>query len=135
MMHYLTLDDVLELHRLVIVQSGGSAGIRDLGLLESAIAQPTMTFDGKYLYESLGEKAAAFGFSLIKNHPFIDGNKRMGHAAMEVFLVLNGFEIDATVDEQERVILALAAGETGRDEFSAWLLANIVELETDTNLP
>nr|VFJ78976.1 MAG: death on curing protein [Candidatus Kentron sp. FW] len=69
----------------------------------------------------LTEKAAASGYSLIRNHPFIDGNKRIGHAAMEVMLVLNGYEIGADVDKQERVILAVAAGEFSRAEFTAWL--------------
>lgn len=73
------------------------------------------------------EKASALGFSIIKNHPFVDGNKRTGHAAMETFLVLNGYEIEATVDEQERIILQVAAGELGRDEFTDWLRSHVVE--------
>jgi death-on-curing protein len=85
-----------------------------------------MTFGGDDLYPTLGEKAAALGYSLIKNHPFIDGNKRTGHAAMEVFLVLNGFEIQAAVDEQERIILQVAAGEMTREEFTEWLYSHIV---------
>lgn len=107
-MRYLTLEEVLELYHGIIEQSGGSAGISNMGGLESAIAQPQMTFAGEELYPTIVEKASALGFSLIKNHPFIDGNKRIGHAAMEVFLVLNGFEINAAVDEQEQVILQLA---------------------------
>jgi death-on-curing protein len=86
-MRFLTLIEVLELHRRVIEQSGGAFGIRDIGLLESAIAQPRMTFGGEDLYPSLLEKAAALGFSIIMNHPFVDGNKRTGHAAIETFLV------------------------------------------------
>jgi death on curing protein len=70
-----------------------------------------MTFGGEDLYPSLLEKAAALGFSIIMNHPFVDGNKRTGHAAMETFLILNGMEINASVDEQERVVLAIASGE------------------------
>jgi death-on-curing protein len=98
-MRYLTLGEVLELYHRIIRQSGGSQGIRDLGALESALAQPRMTFGNQELYPTVVEKASALGFSLIKNHPFVDGNKRTGHAAMETFLVLNGFEIDASVDE------------------------------------
>jgi death-on-curing protein len=90
-------------------------------LLESALAQPRQTFGGSDLYPTLVEKAAALGFSLIANHPFVDGNKRIGHAAMEVFLVLNGQEIDADVNEQERVVLAVAAGEMTREQFTDWL--------------
>jgi death-on-curing protein len=89
MIRYLVLIEVIELHRQIIEQSGGSLGIRDLGAVESALAQPRMTFGGEELYPTLVDKAAAIGFSLIMNHPFIDGNKRIGHAAMEVFLVMN----------------------------------------------
>ena len=80
-----------------------------------------MTFDGKDLYPTLIEKAAALGYSIIINHPFIDGNKRAGHAALEVFLILNGYEIEAGVDEQEKIILQLASGELTREEFLNWL--------------
>ena len=124
-MRFLTLIEVLELHRRVIEQSGGASGIRDLGLLESAIAQPRVTFDGEELYRSLLEKAAALGFSIIMNHPFVDGNKRTGHAAMEVFLFLNGTEINASVDEQEYVVLAITSGELRREGFVKWLQQNI----------
>ena len=109
-MRHLTLGEVLDLYVRVMAQSGGAAGVRDRGALESALAQPRMTVGGEDLYSSLGAKAAALGYSLISNHPFVDGNKRIGHAAMEVLLILNGFEIDAPADEQERVILDVAAG-------------------------
>ncbi|MBE9008226.1 type II toxin-antitoxin system death-on-curing family toxin [Fortiea sp. LEGE XX443] len=121
MIRYLTLIEVVELHRQIIEQSGGALGIRDRGTLESALAQPRMTFSGEDLYPTLVDKAAAIGFSLIMNHPFIDGNKRIGHAAMEVFLVMNGYEIDASVDEQEVIILSLASGELAREAFTQWL--------------
>jgi death-on-curing protein len=85
-----------------------------------------MTFGGQELYPTIVEKASALGFSLIKNHPFVDGNKRTGHAAMEVFLILNGYEIQADVNEQEQVILQVAANEMGRDSFTAWLRSRIV---------
>jgi len=121
MIRYLSLEEILELHRLVLRQSGGLGGVRDLGGLESACAQPHMTFDGQDLYPCLPTKAAALGFSLIRNHPFVDGNKRIGHLAMEMFLVLNDHELDAGVDEQERIILGLAAGELSREEFAGWV--------------
>jgi death on curing protein len=120
-MRYLKLLEVLELHRQIIEQSGGAVGIRDLGLLESALAQPIMTFGGEELYPTVIEKTIALGFSIIMNHPFLDGNKRTGHAAMEVFLILNGMEISASVDEQEQIILAVASGKIGREEFVEWL--------------
>ena len=116
-MRYLSIEEVLELHRLVITQSGGGSGVRDPIALDSALAQPRMTFGGVNLYLIAVEKAAALGFSLVMNQPFVDGNKRIGHAAMETFLVLNGYEIVASTDEQERVMLDLAAGRLGRAEF------------------
>ncbi|MBW4424239.1 MAG: type II toxin-antitoxin system death-on-curing family toxin [Nostoc desertorum CM1-VF14] len=124
-MRYLTVVEVLNLHRQVIEESGGALGIRNLGSLEPAVAQPKMTFGGKDLYPTIIEKASALGFSLIKNHPFFDGNKRTSHAAMETFLVLNGMEIDALIQEQERVVLLLAAGDLGREEFTEWLRLNL----------
>jgi death-on-curing protein len=125
-MRYLSLIEILELHRRIIDQSGGTLGVHDFGLLESAIAQPRMTFGGEELYPSLVEKAAAFGFALIMNHPFVDGNKRVGHAAAEVFLILNGLEIAASVDEQERAVLAIASGEMKREAWVAWLRQYVV---------
>ena len=127
-MRYLTLSEVLELHRLALEQSGGAEDIRDHGGLESALAQPAMTFAGQDLYSTAVDKAAALCFSLVMNHAFMDGNKRVGHFAMETFLVLNGKEIVAPVDEQARVILQLAAGEMEREEFTEWLRTHIVDL-------
>ena len=89
-MRYLTLWEALALYHRMMDQSGGARGIRDLGAVESASAQPQMTYGGFEFCPTIVEKAAALGFSLIMNHPFVDGNKRTGHAAMEVFLVLNG---------------------------------------------
>lgn len=125
MIRYLTLGELIELHHQVMQQSQGAIDIRDIGALESAISQPRMTFGGEDLYPKLIGKASALGFSIIMNHPFVDGNKRTGHAAMEIFLVLNGLEIDAGIDDQERVILALAAGELARDDFTNWLQQSI----------
>ena len=126
-MRFLTLNELLELHERILVQSGGSAGIRAIGGLESAIAQPRMTFDGQELYPTLVEKAAALGFSIIQNHPFVDGNKRTGHAAIEIFLFLNGFELEKSVDEQEKVILQVASGRMSRADFADWLRTAIVK--------
>jgi death on curing protein len=125
MIRYLTLAEVIELHRGILEQVAGSGGIRDLGALESAIAQPHMTFGGEELYPTIIEKASALGFSIVMNYPFVDGNKRAGHAAMETFLVLNRLEIKATINEQERVIMALAAGEFDRDAFTNWLQQSV----------
>ncbi|HKQ51810.1 MAG TPA: type II toxin-antitoxin system death-on-curing family toxin [Pyrinomonadaceae bacterium] len=128
-MRYLVLKEVLELHRRIIEQSGGATGLRDMGMLESALAQPLMMFGGHELYPTISDKASALGFSLIKNHPFVDGNKRIGHAAMEIFLVLNGHEINAHVDEQEQIILKVASGELRREEFTAWLRVHLISFD------
>jgi death on curing protein len=120
-MRYLTIEEVLRLHDRVIERTGGSAGVRDRGALESAVAQPQMTFSGDDLYPTLPEKAATLCFSLAMNHPFVDGNKRTAHAAMEVFLILNGFEIRSSVDEQEAMMLSLATGILKREGLTELL--------------
>lgn len=125
-MRYLSLHEVISLHSLVIAQSGGSSGLRDRGALESAVAQPEASFGGEELYPDLASKAAALGHSLIQNHPFVDGNKRIGHAAMEVFLLLNGHEIDASVDEQEQIMISVASGEISRIQLGEWLREHLV---------
>ena len=89
-----------------------------------------MSFGGAELYPTLAGKAAALCFSLIMNHPFVDGNKRIGHAAMETFLMMNGFELTADVDDSESVILRLAAGELERLPFTAWVVQHVIEIET-----
>lgn len=125
MTRFLTVDEGVELHGMVIGQSGGSPGLRDPASLDSAVAQPRMTFEGRDLYPSLIEKAAALGYSLVRNHPFVDGNKRIGHAAMETFLLLNGQELVADIDEQESIVLGLAEGSLKRDIFVEWVRTRI----------
>jgi death-on-curing protein len=126
-MRLLTLSEVIHLHRLIVSSSGGAGGIRDLGALESAVAQPHASFGGRDLCASLIEKAAALSFSLVRNHPFLDGNKRVGHAVLETLLVLNGFELAASVSEQEQVFLSLAAGSLSREAFVHWLEAHFCQ--------
>jgi death-on-curing protein len=123
-MRYLTLGEVVELHDRILEETGGATGIRELGLLESALAQPKATFGGSELHPTLVDKAAALGFSLVANHPFIDGNKRIGHAAMETVLLLNHLEGDGAVDEQERLMLDVAAGHTTRSALAELLKAH-----------
>ncbi len=129
-MRYLTLSEVLDLHRRVIDQSGGAAGVRELGGVEAAVAQPQMTFGGEDLYPTIEAKATALCFSLVMNHPFVDGNKRIGHAAMEAFLVMNGHELAADVDDAENVMMTLAAGELSREALLAWVTSHIQRLPT-----
>ena len=132
-MRYLSLTEILELHERLITISGGAGGIRDIHLLESALYQPRVTFEQTDLYPDVVSKAAALCHSLIMNHPFVDGNKRVGHAAMETFLMLNGFEIDANIDEQEQIILDVAAGRLRREEFTSWLGRHITIASTLTS--
>lgn len=94
--------------------------------MDSAVSQPEASFGGEELYPHLASKAAALGHALIQNHPFVDGNKRVGHGAMEVFLLLNGHEMDASVDEQEKTILCVASGKISRIELSDWLWEHMV---------
>jgi death-on-curing protein len=129
-MRYLTLGEVLDLHRRVIEQTGGAVGVRDLCGIESAVAQPQMTFGGDELYPTVESKATALCLSLVMNHPFADGNKRIGHAAMETFLVMNGFELATDVDDAEKIILTLAAGELSREELLGWLTSHVQRLRT-----
>ena len=127
-MRYLSLAEVLFLHQLVMEQSGQESLLRDVGALESAIAQPRQTFRGEDLYPDLAAKAAALGFSLVQNHPFVDGNKRVGHAAMATFLRLNGRSLAATVDEAERAILDVASGALDRAGLPVWIEAHTVPM-------
>jgi death-on-curing protein len=120
-MRYLSLGEIVDLHHALLDQTGGATGVRDLGGLESALAQPRATFGGQDLHPTIVQKAAALGFSLTLNHPFVDGNKRVAHAAIEVFLVLNGLELVGTVDEQERLILNLAEGRITHEQLTTWL--------------
>lgn len=129
MTRYLTSAEVLELHRSVIERWGGSGGIRDINAFESALAQPRQSFGGVDLYPDLASKAATLCLSLVLNQPFIDGNKRVGHAAIEVFLLLNGYELHAPVDEQERIVLDLAEGQLSRDAFLEWVKQHITPAE------
>jgi len=127
-MRYLSLREIFELHDKIIDVSGGARGIRDMRALESAINQPRLTFNQTDLYSDVVTKAAALCFFLVMNHPFIDGNKRVGHAAMETFLILNGFEIEASVDEQEPIILELASGKLTREIFTVWLNDHVTHI-------
>lgn len=98
-MKFLSAEQVLFIHARVISETGGSHGLRDIGLLQSAVARPNATFDGEELYSSTFEKAAALMHSLIKNHPFIDGNKRVGVLSAIVFLNNNNIIIEARNDD------------------------------------
>ena len=125
-MNSLTYEQVLAIHEALLQADGGATGIRDDNALRSAVEQPRMSAFGADLYPELHDKAAALGFSLIQNHSFVDGNKRVGHAAAVIFLKLNGFRIDAPVDEQEAIILQVASGMMERAAFAVWLREHLV---------
>lgn len=124
MIHYPSREQILQLHARLLASSGGSSGIRDAGLIESALAQPQQTFGGEDLYPTLPEKAAALACSLLRNHPFVDGNKRVGYAAGRLLLLLNGWDLVASLDEREHVFLSLAAGTLGQEAFREWFIGH-----------
>ena len=128
MILYPNLSQIFELYDEVIRVSGGAYGLRDFGYLESALHQPQQTFAGEDLYPTLHEKAAALGYALIMNHPFIDGNKRIGLSAMEFFLELNGHTLDTSEDDDVETILQVAKGEMSRNELILWIERHIVHL-------
>jgi len=113
---------VVMLHEQLIRETGGTAGIRDDGLLESALEAPFQEFGGVSVYPSVQQKAARLGFGLVKNHPFVDGNKRIGAHAMLVFLELNGIELNHTSEELSEIILKLAAGDADLQSLLSWIL-------------
>ena len=118
---FLTLDDVLALHADQITHYGGSALVRDVGLLESALAMPAATIGGELLHPSLDEQAAAYLFYLVKNHPFVDGNKRTGLVAMLAFLGLNGRRLEASDDELTDLVLRVADGRVTKAEVAVFV--------------
>lgn len=122
----LSQDKVLLLHEILTEETGGSAGVREISLLNSALESAYATFGGQELYPTRQQKAARIGFSLISNHAFVDGNKRIGMFILLVFLEVNGIKLRPTNDEVARVGLAVAAGEMDYDELLEWILANEV---------
>ena len=115
-------EKVLLLQQLVIESSGGSAGVRDFGLLDSAIESAYQTFDGTELYPSKEEKGARLGFNLVSNHAFVDGNKRIGLLVMLSFLAINGISIKYTDEELVFIGLSLADGKITYEELLAWII-------------
>lgn len=118
---YLKPAQVLFIHARLIAETGGSPGVRDVGLLEAAVARPQATFGGEELYPDLFGKAAALMSSLILNHPFVDGNKRAGITATAMFLRLNGYALTVTNDELERFTLEVASDNPPLASIAAWL--------------
>ncbi len=114
-------DEVKEIHRILIEKFGGSFGIRDLNILESALARPFSTFDGKELYPTTIEKASALLESIVKNHPFIDGNKRVGYTLIRLLLLQNNLDIEATEEEKYFLIIEISKGNLNFQIIKEWL--------------
>jgi death on curing protein len=123
-MRYLTPEQVLFIHARLIAATGGEHGVRDLGLLQSAVARPQAVFDGKELYPDIHHKAAALLESLVNNHPFIDGNKRTGLTAAAMFLKINEYSLNASNREVESFVLSVASGGQTFDSILAWFQSN-----------
>ena len=120
-------EKVLLLHKLIAAETGGSVGVRDEALLESALEGIHATFDGQELYPTKEEKGARLGYTLISNHAFVDGNKRIGMYVMLSFLQVNGIHIHPTNEEVARVGLAVASGTMSCEELLAWIVENSAE--------
>ncbi len=118
----LSKEQILKIHASLISATGGSAGIRDEGMLDLALNNPFQSFGGKELYPSIQAKAARLCFGLVKNHAMLDGNKRLGAHVMLVFLALNGYELFYSQKELSDVILALASGDIGEKEILQWII-------------
>ena len=124
-MTWLTEEQLIYLHDELIRATGGSQGLRDKNLLQSALYSPLQTFDSSELFPTIQQKAARLACGLTQNHPFVDGNKRIGAHAMLVVLELNGIQLHYTQRELTDTFLRLAASEIGYDELLAWLTSHI----------
>ncbi|MEG4234174.1 type II toxin-antitoxin system death-on-curing family toxin [Microcoleus sp. Pol11C3] len=125
---FLSLDEVLELHADQISSFGGTPGVRDEGLLESALAQPQATFGGQFLHPTISEQAAAYLYHIAMNHPFIDGNKRTAFAVMDTFLRLNGCTLNLTDDRAYDLVMRVAGVTMTKEELSTEFESCILEL-------
>ena len=119
--HFLPEEVVIIIHSDLLERYGGKAGIRDIALLQSALAQPKVTVGRKFVHKSVFDKAAAYGFHLCKNHPFIDGNKRVAFVLMDIFLQRNGWEIAANEEDAYSLMIDLSSGNVSKTELSSWL--------------
>ena len=120
----LSKKQIIMLHSQLISETGGTDGIRDEGLLDSAISAPFQSFAGTEIYPSIQQKAARLGYGLVKNHAFIDDNKRIGAHAMLIFLVLNKIDLDYMQDELSGIFLKIAAGEITQDDLLEWIITH-----------
>ena len=128
--HFIPEEIVLTIHTDLLQRYGGKAGVRDRNLLESALAQPRMTMGGKYAHKTIFEKAAAYGFHICMNHPFVDGNKRVAFVLMDIFLQKNGWEIIADEEESYTMMISLASSKSTKFQLAAWLKEHSARLST-----
>lgn len=124
----ISFEEVMTIHDKTLQEQGGLAGIRDQGALESALAQPYSGFGDYEAYPNLEDKAAALGFSIVRNHPFLDGNKRTGFQAMNVFLMKAGYHLVIEPEEGDHYIRSLAAGNVSREELTDWIVEHVEPL-------
>ena len=129
MIAYVSVEQMLKLHEALVREFGGASSVRDRGGLESAVARPAMTFGGDDLYVELSAKAAALMHSLVLNHPFIDGNERVGVAAAELFIELNGSVLEASDHELVTLTLALAEGKIAVEALAIWFRQRLRAVE------
>ena len=122
---FLTLDEVLAIHADQIRRYGGSHGVRDVGLLGSAVAMPQASFGGVYLHTSLAEMSAAYLFHIAQNHPFVDGNKRAALASALAFIWLNGQRLQADEDELVELVMGIAAGRLAKSDAAVFISARL----------
>lgn len=125
---FLTLDEVMAIHQDQIANYGGSLGIRDQGLLDGALAQPESSFDGIYLHPDIYSMAAAYLYHVVMNHPFIDGNKRVGTVSALVFLELNGHELEVSEDLLEKTVFKVASGKMNKEDITKLFKTHTIEL-------
>jgi death-on-curing protein len=118
---FLSLAEVLEIHQDQLARYGGDAGIRDLGMLKSALSMPSATYGGNFLHSSIYEMAAAYLFHIVQNHPFVDGNKRTGAVAALVFLIINEYDFDASEDDFGQTVLEVASGKMSKPEVAVFI--------------
>lgn len=122
---FLEVADILDIHQILLEQFGGMPGVRDQGLLESALSQPQATFFGELLHLTIHEQAAAYLYHIAKNHPFLDGNKRTAYGAMEAFLRLNGYNLDISDEEAYNMVMQVAQSEMTKEALSSLLEEHI----------
>ncbi|MBN4074112.1 type II toxin-antitoxin system death-on-curing family toxin [bacterium AH-315-E10] len=124
---FLSIDNVLAMHEDTIEQEGGMSGIRDIALLESAVMMPQQQFGGDYLHPDLPSMASAYLFHLVKNHPFLDGNKRVSAMSAFVFLDVNGYDLTASPDAFEKTVIDVASGEMSKEMLTTWFHEHAAE--------